>query len=170
MRPTSFGLALLSVTGLLASNASAGSFGHSGGGGVPFFPSFHGSSHSSGFGHFGFGHPGDFGRFAFDRHRGFDRFVHFDVHRGFEHGRNGGRWGRRYFGYGLGQYYTGFYPDTTQGATYPSVTVISYSGGGYAPSAPAQENVNSGPRIIIIGTEPKGGPLPRVIYGTTGVE
>ena len=44
MRSTTFGLALLFASGLLASNASAGSFGRSGGG--------------------AFGHPGSFGRFG----------------------------------------------------------------------------------------------------------
>jgi hypothetical protein len=110
-----------------------------------------------------FGHPGAIGRPGL--------LVHVNVHRGFD--RNGGRAGYGYYdGYGLGyaypDYYPGYYTDPAQGAT--PVTVISYSGGGYAPSAPAQEVVNSGPRIIIIGAEPKGGPLPRVIYGTAGVE
>jgi hypothetical protein len=58
-----------------------------------------------------------------------------------------------------------FDPVTAQETTYPPLTVISAPE--YVPNAPAEEVVSSGQRIIVIGEEPKGGPLPRVIYGTT---
>jgi hypothetical protein len=175
MRLTPSGLALLFASSLLASSASAGFSGHSGG--FAFFP----SGHPGAFGHFGaFGHPGAFGSFG---HPGsFGPYAHIEVHRGFD--AAGGRVSyvsrRGNFGHGMGVhnwYYGGsdlgyfapqilyFDPVTTQETTYPPLTVISAPG--YVPDAPAQEVVSSGPRIIMIGAEPTG-PLPRVIYGTTG--
>jgi hypothetical protein len=102
---------------------------------------------------FAFGHLGAVGAF--------DRYDHNLEHRaGF---RN---W--HYSGSDLGYFAPQilyFDPVTAQETTYPPLMVISAPG--YVPDAPAEEVVSSGPRIIVIGEEPKGGPLPRVIYGTT---
>jgi hypothetical protein len=163
------GLALLFVSSLLASSASAGFSGHSGG--FRFFPS----------GHFGgFGHHGGFGRFGRgDMHRMF-------AHRMFEHGRDGGQHvfflaHRGNFGHIMGfRWHNGagafayfapqilyFDPATAQETTYPPLTVIPSYGNALDP--PAKEVASSGPQVIVIGAEPTR-PLPRVIYGTMGVE
>jgi hypothetical protein len=165
MRLTPSSPAVLVVSGLLASSASAGFSGHSGG--FRFFPASH----------FGpFGHHGGFGRFGHgDMHRMF-------AHRMFEHGQHLFFMSHRgNFGHAMGfHWHNGagalayfapqilyFDPGTVQETTYRPLGVIpSY---GYALDPPAKEVVSSGPQIIMIGAEPKG-PLPRVIYGTTGVE
>jgi hypothetical protein len=119
------------------------------------------------------GHLGSFGRYSYiEAHRGIGPGRgHFSYvsRRGNFGGGTGFNWyyGGSDLGY-LAPQVSYFDPVTAQETAYPPQMVISAPE--YVPDEPAEETIPSRPRITVIGEEMKRGPLPRIIYGTAGVE